>query len=303
MAINRSSQQKQLVPGLNVLFGEQYNTYEPQHLQFYEASTSKRAFEEDTKVVLLGNAQVKQEGAGIVYDDGMSEAFTARYDHVTIALGFRITEEAVEDNLYVSVGQRGVKALARSMANTKQVRAVDPINRGFTSYNSADGVTLFATNHPTVSGAVNANRPATGQDLNETSLEAADIQIGAWVDERGLLIRAVAKRLIVPNALKYVAKRVLGSDLRVATSDNDVNALKAMGTYGNDYSINNFITDTNSWYIRTDVPNAMRHFVRSAVKTSDEGDFDTGNYKYKARERYSFGVSDPLGVFGSPGST
>lgn len=303
MAISRADQQKQLVPGLNVLFGEQYNTYEPQHLQFYEQATSKRAFEEDTKVILLGNAQLKQEGAGVLYDDGMGEAFTTRYDHVTIALGFRITEEAVEDNLYASVGQRGTKALARSMANTKQVRAVDPINRGFTSYNSADGVTLFATNHPTASGATNANRPATGVDLNETALEAADIQIGTWVDERGLLIRAVAKRLIVPNALKYVAKRVLGSDLRVGTSDNDINALKSMGTYGNDFSINNFITDTNSWYIRTDVPNAMRHFVRSPVKTADEGDFDTGNFKYKARERYSFGVSDPLGVWGSPGST
>jgi hypothetical protein len=303
MAINRSSQQKQLVPGLNVLFGEQYKAYEPQHTQFYETSTSKRAFEEDVKVALLGNARVKDEGASVSYDDGMGEAFTARYDHVTIALGFRITEEAVEDNLYVSVGQRGTKALARAMANTKQVRAVDPINRGFTTYNSGDGVPLFSTAHPTVSGAVNANRPATGQDLNETSLEAADIAIGAWVDERGLLIRALAKRLIVPNALKYVAKRILGSDLRVGTSDNDINALRSMGTYGNDMSINNFLTDTNSWYIKTDVPNALRHFERAAVKTSNEGDFDTGNFKYKARERYSFGVSDPLGIYGSPGSS
>lgn len=302
MAVNRSSQQKQLVPGLNVLFGEQYKAYEPQHAQFYETSTSKRAFEEDVKVVLLGSAQLKQEGAGVSYDDGMGEAFTARYDHVTIALGFRVTEEAVEDNLYVSVSQRGTRALARAMANTKQVRAVDPINRGFTSYNSGDGVTLFSVAHPTASGAVNANRPATGQDLNETSLEAADIAIGAWVDERGLLIRALAKRLIVPNALKYVAKRILGSDLRVSTADNDINALRSMGTYGNDFSINNFLTDTNSWYIKTDVPNAMRHFERAAVKTSNEGDFDTGNFKYKARERYSFGVSDPLGLYGSPGS-
>lgn len=303
MAVSRSDQQKQLVPGLNVLFGETYKTYAPEHQHFYETSTSKRAFEEDVKIVLLGNAELKQEGAGVTYDDGMGEAFTARYDHVTIALGFRITEEALEDNLYVSQSQRATKALARSMNNTKQVRAMDPINRGFTSYNSGDGVTLFNTAHPTVSGATNANRPLTASDLNETALEAAAIQISGWVDERGLLIQAVGKQLIVPTGLQFVAKRVLGSDLRVGTSDNDINAIKAMGTYGQDFRVNHFLTDPNAWFVKTDIPNAMRHFVRAAIKTSDEGDFDTGNFKFKARERYSFGTSDPLGVWGSPGSS
>ncbi len=303
MAFSRADQQKQLVPGLNVLFGADYKTYAPEHQQFYETSTSKKAFEEDVKLVLLGNAELKQEGAAVSYDDAAGEAFTARYDHVTIAMGFRITEEALEDNLYVSMAQRMTKAMARSMANTKQIRAMDPINRGFTSFNGGDGVTLFNTAHPTASGATNANRPTTPVDLNETALEAAAIQIAGWVDERGLLIQAVGKQLIVPTALQFTAKRVLGSDLRVSTSDNDINAIKAMGTYGQDFRINHFLTDPNAWFVKTDVPNSMRHFVRVAIKTSNDGDFDTGNFKYKARERYSFGVSDPLGVWGSPGST
>lgn len=303
MPFSRSDQQKQLVPGLNVLFGKEYAQYPDQHTQFYTTSNSKRAFEEDVKLKMFGLAALKSEGRAIDYDEGAGEAFTARYTHQTIALGFRITEEAIEDNLYRSQSADATRALARSMKHTKQIRAMDLINRGFTSFQSGDGVTLFSASHPTAAGLLNANRPVSGADLNETSLESADITIGEWVDERGLKIAAKAKKLVVPNALKYVAKRVLGSDLRVATTDNDINALKAMGTYGQDFDVNNWLTDPNAWFVTTDIPNAMRHFVRVGIKTETDGDFDTGNFKYKARERYSFGVSDPLGVYGSPGSS
>jgi hypothetical protein len=302
MAISRAQLLKELLPGLNALFGLQYATYPEEHKEIYETETSERSFEEETKLSGFSAAPVKNEGSAIQYDNAQ-EAWTARYNHETIAMGFAITEEALEDNLYVSMAQRMTKAMARSMANTKQIRAMDPINRGFTTFNGGDGVTLFNTAHPTASGASNSNRPTTPVDLNETALEAAAIQIAGWVDERGLLIQAIGNQLIVPTALQFVAKRVLGSDLRVSTADNDINAIKAMGTYGQDFRVNHFLTDPNAWFVKTDVPNAMRHFVRVGIKTSNDGDFDTGNFKYKARERYSFGVSDPLGVWGSPGST
>jgi hypothetical protein len=247
-------------------------------------------------------APVKNEGAAIAYDNGQ-EAWTARYTHETIAYGFSITEEAMEDNLYDSLSARYTKALARSMAFTKQVKAAFPLNNGFTSYQSGDGVTLFNTQHPLVSGGYNSNRPATPADLNETSLEAAVIQIAAWTDERGLLIAARPRKLIVPPSNMFVATRLLETELRTSTADNDINALKSNGSIPEGYTVNHFLTDPNAWFLSTDVPNGMKHFVRSPLATSMDGDFDTGNARYKARERYSFGVSDPLGIFGSPGSS
>jgi hypothetical protein len=302
MAISRAQLLKELLPGLNALFGLEYATYGEQHKEIYETETSERSFEEETKLSGLSAAPVKNEGSPIAYDNAQ-EAFTARYTHVTIAQGFSLTEEAIEDNLYDSLSARYTKALARSMAYTKQVRAASVLNNGFSaSFPGGDGVALFATNHPLVSGGVNSNEPATGADLNETSLEAAVIQIAQWTDERGLLIAAKPKKLIVPPQLQFVATRLLETELRVGTADNDINALKNNGSIPEGYTVNNYLTDVNAWFLTTDVPNGMKHFVRTPLSNSMDGDFDTGNVRYKSRERYSFGFSDPLGMFGSPGA-
>ena len=303
MAISRSQLLKELLPGLNALFGLEYQKYGEEHKEIYESETSERSFEEETKLSGFGAAPVKAEGAAIAYDNAQ-EAWSTRYTHETIAMGFSITEEAVEDNLYDSLSARYTKALARAMAYTKQVKAAAVLNNGFSaSYKGGDNVALFSTAHPLVGGGTNSNTPAAQVDLNETSLEAAIIQIAAWTDERGLLIAAKPRKLIVPPALMFVAKRILDTDLRVATADNDLNAIKAMGAIPEGYTVNHFLTDTNAWFIKTDVPNGMKHFTRSAMATSMDGDFDTGNVRYKARERYSFGWSDPLGMWGSSGST
>jgi len=302
MAISRAQLLKELLPGLNALFGLEYKRYAEEHKEIYETETSERSFEEEVKLSGFAAAPVKNEGAAIAYDNGQ-EAWTARYTHETIAYGFSITEEAMEDNLYDSLSARYTKALARSMAYTKQVKAAYPLNNGFTSYQSGDGVTLFSTAHPLVSGGYNSNRPATAADLNETSLEAAVIQIAAWTDERGLLIAARPRKLIIPPANMFIATRLLETELRTGTADNDINAIKSNGSIPEGYTVNHFLTDPNAWFLTTDVPNGMKHFVRSPLATSMDGDFDTGNARYKARERYSFGVSDPLGIYGSPGST
>jgi phage major head subunit gpT-like protein len=302
MAISRAQLLKELLPGLNALFGLEYAKYGEQHKEIYETETSERSFEEETKLSGFSAAPVKNEGAAIAYDNAQ-EAWTARYTHETIAMGFSITEEAVEDNLYDSLSSRYTKALARGMAYTKQVKAASILNTGFTAgVTYGDGVTLFSTAHPLISGGVNSNRPATAADLNETSLENAVIQIAAWTDERGLLIAAKPKKLVVPPALQFVATRLLETELRVGTADNDINAIKNNGSIPGGYTVNNFLTDTNAWFLLTDVPNGLKHFVRSPLANSMDGDFDTGNVRYKARERYSFGVSDPLGVYGSPGA-
>ena len=304
MAISRAQLLKELLPGLNALFGLQYATYGEEHKEIYETEKSERSFEEETKLSGFSAAPVKNEGSAIAYDNAQ-EAFTARYNHETIALGFSITEEAVEDNLYDSLSARYTKGLARAMAYTKQVKAASVLNNGFSAgiYAGGDGVALFSTAHPLVSGGTNSNRPSTNSDLNETSLENAVIQIAAWTDERGLLIAAKPKKLIVPPALQFVATRLLETSLRVGTADNDINALKNNGSIPEGYTINHYLTDTNAWFLTTDVPNGLKHFERMALSTSMDGDFDTGNVRYKARERYSFGFSDPLGIFGSPGST
>ncbi len=302
MAISRAQMLKELLPGLNALFGLEYEKYEDEHTMIYESETSERSFEEEVKLSGFAAAPVKAEGAAISYDSAQ-ESFTSRYDHETIALGFSITEEALEDNLYDSLSARYTKALARAMAYTKQVKAAALLNNGFTSYNSGDGATLFSASHPLVSGGVNANRPVTGADLNETSLEDAVINIAAYTDERGLLIAARPRRLIVPPALMFVATRLLETDGRTGTADNDINALRNNGSIPEGYSVNHYLTDDNAWFIITDVPNGMKHFERTSMSTSMDGDFDTGNVRYKARERYSFGVSDPLGIYGSPGSS
>jgi hypothetical protein len=301
MAISRAQLLKELLPGLNALFGLEYATYGEQHKEIYETETSERSFEEETKLSGFSAAPVKNEGSAIAYDNAQ-EAFTARYTHVTIAQGFSLTEEAIEDNLYDSLSGRYTKALARSMAYTKQVRAASILNTGFTTANGGDGQPLFSTAHPLVSGGTNSNEPAVPADLNETSLEAAVIQIAAWTDERGLLIAAKPRKLIVPPALQFVATRLLETELRVGTADNDINALKNNGSIPEGYTVNNYLTDTNAWFLCTDVPNGMKHFVRTPLQNSMDGDFDTGNVRYKARERYSFGFSDPLGMFGSPGA-
>ena len=302
MAISRAQLLKELLPGLNALFGLEYATYGEQHKEIYETETSERSFEEETKLSGFSAAAVKNEGAPIQYDNAQ-EAFTARYTHVTIAQGFSLTEEAIEDNLYDSLSARYTKALARSMAYTKQVRAASVLNNGFNAaFPGGDGVALFATNHPLVSGGTNSNRPTTGADLNETSLEAAVIQIAQWTDERSLLIAAKPKKLIVPPQLQFVATRLLETELRVGTTDNDINALKNNGSIPEGYTVNNYLTDTNAWFLTTDVPNGMKHFVRTPLSNSMDGDFDTGNVRYKSRERYSFGFSDPLGMFASPGA-
>ena len=302
MAISRAQLLKELLPGLNALFGMEYARYGEQHKEIYETETSERSFEEETKLSGFSAAPVKNEGSAIAYDNAQ-EAWTTRYNHETIALGFSITEEAIEDNLYDSLSARYTKGLARAMAYTKQVKAAATLNNGFSAaYAGGDGVALFSTAHPLVSGGTNSNRPSTAADLNETSLENAVIQIAAWTDERGLLIAAKPKKLIVPPALQFVATRLLETNLRVGTTDNDINALKNNGSIPEGYTINNYLTDTNGWYLTTDVPNGLKHFVRSPLANSMDGDFDTGNVRYKARERYSFGWSDPLGMFGSPGS-
>ena len=302
MAISRSQLLKELLPGLNALFGLEYKTYGEEHKEIYEIESSERSFEEETKLSGFAAAAVKNEGSAIQYEAGQ-EAWTARYNHETIALGFSLTEEAVEDNLYDSLSARYTKALARAMAYTKQVKAAAVLNNGFNSaYTGGDGVGLFSSAHPLVSGGSNSNVPSTPADLNETSLEAAVIQIAQWTDERGLLIAAKPKKLIVPPALQFVATRLLETEQRVGTTDNDINALKNNGSISEGYTINNFLTDNNAWFLTTDVPNGLKHFVRQSLVTSSDSDFDTGNMRYKARERYSFGWSDPLGMYGSAGA-
>jgi hypothetical protein len=304
MAISRAQLLKELLPGLNALFGMEYARYGEEHKEIYETESSERSFEEETKLSGFSAAPVKNEGSAIAYDNAQ-EAWTARYNHQTIALGFSVTEEAIEDNLYDSLSARYTKALARAMAYTKQVKAAAVLNNAFQSsgYNGGDGVSLCNANHPLVSGGVNSNTPATQVDLNETSLEAAVIQIAGWTDERGLLIAAKPRKLIVPPNLMFVATRLLETELRVGTTDNDVNAIKTMGSIPEGYRVNHFLTDTNGWFLITDVPNGMKHFVRTPLQNSMDGDFDTGNVRYKARERYSFGWSDPLGIWGSSGSS
>ena len=312
MAISRAQMLKELLPGLNALFGLEYEKYEDEHKAIYDTESSDRSFEEEVKLSGFAAAPVKDEGAAISYD-AAQEAFTARYNHETIAMGFAITEEAMEDNLYDSLSARYTKALARAMAYTKQVKAVNPLNNGFTnSYQTGDGVNLFTASgdgvtggdgHPLVTGGKNDNRPATAADLNETSLEAAVIAIAGWTDERGLLIAARPRKVIVPPNLMFVATRILQSEGRVSTADNDINAIRANGTIPEGYSVNHYLTDTNAWFLMTDVPNGLKMFERTALENSMDGDFDTGNVRYKARERYSFGVSDPLGIYGSPGAS
>ena len=304
MAISRAQLLKELLPGLNALFGLEYARYGEEHKEIFETETSERSFEEETKLSGFGAAPVKNEGSSIAYDNAQ-EAWTARYTHQTIAMGFSLTEEAIEDNLYDSLSARYTKALARAMAYTKQVKAAAILNQGFTGAGNptyGDGKTLFATDHPLVSGGTNSNRPTTGADLNETSLEAAVIQIAGWTDERGLLIAAKPRKMIVPPSLMFVATRLLETELRVGTADNDINALKSNGSIPEGYTVNHFLTDTNAWFLTTDVPNGLKHFVRTPMQTGMDADFDTGNARYKARERYSFGVSDPLGIYGSPGA-
>jgi len=302
MAISRAQLLKELLPGLNALFGLEYERYGEEHKEIFETETSERSFEEETKLSGFSAAPVKNEGSAIAYDNAQ-EAWTARYQHETIALGFSLTEEAIEDNLYDSLSSRYTKALARAMSYTKQVKAANVLNNGFSNrYTGGAGVELFSTLHPLVSGGTNSNEPATPADLNETSLEAAVIQIAAWTDERGLLIAAKPRKLVVPPSLMFVATRLLETELRVATNNNDINALKNNGSIPEGYTVNHFLTDNNAWFLTTDVPNGLKHFVRTPLATSMDGDFDTGNVRYKARERYSFGWSDPLGVFGSPGA-
>jgi len=302
MAMSRAQLLKELLPGLNALFGMEYARYGEEHKEIFETESSERSFEEETKLSGFAAAPVKNEGSSISYDNGQ-EAWTARYNHETIALGFSLTAEAIDDNLYDSLSSRYTKALARAMAYTKQTKAAAVLNNGWTAgYTGGDGVVLFSTAHPLVSGGTNSNTPAVQADLNETSLEAAVIQIAGWTDERGLLIAAKPRKLIVPPALQFVATRLLETEKRVGTADNDVNAIVSNGSIPEGYTVNHWLTDTDGWFLTTDVPNGMKHFVRSAMSTSMDGDFDTGNVRYKARERYSFGWSDPLGVFGSQGA-
>jgi lysophospholipase L1-like esterase len=303
MAISRAQLLKELLPGLNALFGLEYKRYGEEHKEIYETETSERSFEEETKLSGFSAAPVKNEGSAIAYDNAQ-EAFTARYNHQTIALGFSLTEEAVEDNLYDTLSARYTKALARAMSYTKQVKAAAVLNNGFTGGVNAggDGVALFSTAHPLVSGGVNSNTQATPTDLNETALENAVIQIAAWTDERGLLIAAQPRKLVVPPNNQFVATRLLETELRTGTADNDINAIKNNGSIPEGYTVNHYLTDPDAYFLTTDVPNGMKHFVRTPLSTSMDGDFDTGNVRYKARERYSFGFSDPLGMFGSPGA-
>ena len=299
MAISRGQLVKELEPGLNALFGLEYKRYENQHAEIYATETSDRAFEEEVMLSGFANAQVKPEGSGVVFDSAQ-ETFTARYTMETVALAFAITEEAVEDNLYDRLSSRYTKALARSMANTKQVKSVNPLVNGFGTFTSGDGVSLFSTAHPTIAGTT-SNTLTVAADLNETSLEQSLIDIAAFTDERGLRIAAKATKMIVPSALQFQAERLMKSEGRVQTADNDINAIRSMGMVPQGYRVNNFLTDPNAFFLITDVPNGMKHFVRTPIKTAMEGDFDTGNLRFKARERYQFGVSDFRGIFGSPG--
>ena len=302
MAISRAQLLKELLPGLNALFGLEYARYGEEHKEIFETETSERSFEEETKLSGFSAAPVKNEGSAIAYDNGQ-EVFTARYNHETIALGFSLTEEAIEDNLYDSLSSRYTKSLARAMSYTKQTKGAAVLNNGFdTGFPGGDGVPLFSASHPTVSGGVNSNIPTTAADLNETSLEAAVIQIAAWVDERGLLIAAKPRKLVIAPSNMFVATRLLETELRVGTADNDINALKSNGSIPEGYTVNHFLTDPDAWFLKTDVPNGMKHFVRTPLANSMDGDFDTGNVRYKSRERYSFGWSDPLGMFGSAGA-
>jgi hypothetical protein len=302
MAISRAQLLKELLPGLNALFGLEYKKYGEEHKEIFETETSERSFEEEAKLSGFQAAPVKSEGSALAYDNAQ-EAWTARYVHETIAMGFSLTEEAIEDNLYDSLSSRYTKALARAMAYTKQVKAAAILNNAFAGGPTyGDGQVLCSTAHPLVSGGTNSNRPTVAADLNETSLEAAVIQIAGWTDERGLLIAAQPKKLIVPSALQFVATRLLETKLRVGTTDNDINALENNNSIREGYAINHYLTDSNAWFLMTDVPNGLKHFVRSPLQNGMDADFDTGNSRYKARERYSFGVSDPLGIFGSPGA-
>ena len=303
MAISRAQLLKELLPGLNALFGLEYAQYGDEHKEIYEVENSERSFEEETKLSGFSAAPVKPEGNAIAYDNAQ-EAWTARYNHETIALGFSITEEAVEDNLYDSLSKRYTKGLARAMAYTKQVKGAATLNNGFNAaFAGGDAVALYSTAHPLVSGGTNSNTFTVQADLNETAMEAAVIQIAGWTDERGLLLAAKPRKMIVPPGLMFVAKRLLDTELRVGTTDNDINALKAMGSIPEGYKVNHFLTDVNAWFLLTDVPNGLKHFIRVPLANSMDGDFDTGNVRYKSRERYSFGWSDPLGTFGSAGST
>jgi hypothetical protein len=301
MAISRAQMLKELLPGLNALFGLEYAKYGEEHTEIYETESSERSFEEEVKLSGFGAAPVKQEGAAIAYDNAQ-ESYTARFTHETIAMGFSITEEAMEDNLYASLSARYTKALSRAMAYTKQVKAAALLNTGFDAYLAGDGQYLFDTDHTLTGGATFANRPTVAADLNETSLENAVIDIAAWTDDRGLLIAARPKKLVIPSALQFVATRLLETEGRVGTADNDLNALRNNGSIPEGYAINHFLTDSDAWFLCTDVPNGMKHFTRAALATSMDGDFETGNVRYKARERYSFGVSDPMGIYGSPGA-
>jgi len=302
MAITRAQMLKQLIPGLNALFGLEYKKYAEEHTAIFETESSDRSFEEETKLGGFAAAPVKAEGQAMAYDNAQ-EAFTSRYTHETIVLGFAITEEAMEDNLYASLSARYTKALARAMAHTKQVKAAAVLNNGFNAaFPGGDGVALFSTAHPLLEGTVNSNTLAVASDLNETALENAHIQISQWTDERGLLIAAQPKKLIIPTQLQYVAQRLMKTELRVGTSDNDINALKSMGAIPQGTAVNHYLTDPDAWFLSTDIPNGMKHFVRVGMKTGSDTDFDTGNVRYKARERYSFGFSDPLAMFGSPGA-
>jgi hypothetical protein len=303
MAISRAQLVKELEPGLNALFGLEYARYENQHTEIFATETSDRAFEEEVMLSGFGSAPVKNEGAAVEFDDAV-ESFTARYTHETIALAFAITEEAIEDNLYDRLAARYTRALARSMANTKQVKAASVLNNAFSagSFAGGDGVALCATDHPLVSGGTFSNELATPADLSETSLEQSLIDIQAFVDERGLKVALQGRKLIIPKELQFTAERILKSPLRVGTADNDINALKNMGMIPEGYRINNFLTDSDAFFIMTDAPNGLKHFVRAPLRTAIEGDFDTGNTRFKARERYSFGFSDPRGIFGSPGA-
>lgn len=302
MAITRSQLLKELEPGLNALFGLEYDRYDNEHAEIFDSESSDRAFEEEVMLAGFGQAPVKDEGSAISYDTA-NEVYTARYSHETIALAFAITEEAVEDNLYDRLSSRYTRALARSMSNTKQVKAASVLNNAFnSSYAGGDGKELCATDHPTLGGGNFRNELATAADLNETSLEQSLIDIAAFIDERGLKIAVQGRKLIVPSELQFVAERLLVSNLRVGTADNDVNAIKSMGALPEGYVVNHYLTDADAFFIKTDAPNGLKHFVRSPIRTSMEGDFETGNVRYKARERYSFGWSDPRAIFGSPGA-
>jgi len=302
MAISRAQLFKELLPGLNKLFGLEYAKYENEHTMVFSVENSDRSFEEEQKLSGFGAAPVKTEGAGINYDTAQ-EAWTARYTHETIAMGFAITEEAIEDNLYDQLSARYTKALARSMAYTKQVKAAAVLNNGFTgTFAGGDGVSLLANNHPLVSGGVNSNIAAVATDINETALENAVIDIAAWTDERGLLIAARPRKLIIAPFNQFIATRILQTELRVDTANNDINALRTNGAIPEGYGVMHYLTDPDAWFLTTDIPNGLKHFVRAPLKTGMDTDFDTGNYRYKSRERYSFGWSDPLAIYGSPGA-